>query len=113
MQPGRACTSGLGVPLLLLAGRVCGVAPVRPTLGLCLVVPCPSAALGAYGRAVSGASSHLFTGACLLSILCAVSVATWCLFNGVCAVWDMRVMLVALLFPSPPFCCCCRIVNIC
>ena len=34
MQPGRARTSGLGVPLLRLARWVGWVAPVRPTLGV-------------------------------------------------------------------------------
>ena len=44
MQPGRARTSGLGVPLLPLARWVGWVAPVRPTHGV-LVLSCPSAAL--------------------------------------------------------------------
>ena len=44
MQPGRARTSGLGVPLLPLAWWVGWVAPVRPTHGV-LVLSCPSAAL--------------------------------------------------------------------
>ena len=44
MQPGRARTRGLGVPLLPLARWVGWVAPVRPTHGV-LVLACPSAAL--------------------------------------------------------------------
>ena len=47
MQPGRARTSGLRVPPLLLAPWVGWVAPVRPTHGM-LVPSCPSAALGVH-----------------------------------------------------------------
>ena len=61
MQPGRARTSGLGVPPLLLARCVGCVAPVRPTHGL-LIVSCPSAALRVYVCAVSWATWFLFTG---------------------------------------------------
>ena len=57
MQPGRARTSGLGVPLLPLARLVGWVAPVRPTHGV-LVLSCPSAA---YVCAVSWAAWLLFT----------------------------------------------------
>ena len=82
MAPGDVChglaqTSGLAVPLLLLARQVGWVAPVRPTLGVWVVAPCCSVALGAYAHAVS--------------------MATWRLFSGVHAVWGTRVLLVALL----------------
>ena len=97
MQPGRAPTSGLGVPLLLLARPVGWVAPVRPTLGAWFVAPFPSAALGACACAVYGAYWRLFTGVCALCVLCAVSVATWCLFTGARAVNDMCALLVASL----------------
>ena len=61
MQPGRARTSGLGVPPLLLARWVGWVAPVRPTHGV-LVLSCPSAALHVHVCAVSRATWHQFTG---------------------------------------------------
>ena len=64
MQRGRARTSGFGVLPLLLARWVILVAPVRPTHGV-LVLSCPSAALRLH--------------------VCAVSWATWLLFNGVSA----------------------------
>ena len=74
MQPGRARTSGLGVPRLLPARWVGWVAPVRPTHGV-LVLPCPSAALPVH--------------------VCAVSWATWLLFTGV------RAWCVVLLVRCP------------
>ena len=80
MQPGRARTSGLGVPPLLLARWVCWVAPVRPTHGV-LVFSCPSAALRVH--------------------VCAVSWATWLPFTGVPA-WCV-VLLVRC--PGPLGCC--------
>ena len=58
MQPGRARTSGLGVPLLPLARWVGWVAPVRPTHGV-LVPPVPRPP---YVCAVSWAAGLLFTG---------------------------------------------------
>ena len=103
MQPGQARTSGLGVPLLLLVGRIGWVAPVRPTLGVWFVVPCPSAALGAYVCAVSGAPWRLFTGVRVPCVLCAMFVATWRLFTGVRVVCGTRVVLVASLPPPPLF----------
>ena len=103
MQPGRAQTSGLGVPLLLLARRVGLVAPVRPTLGLWFVVPCPTAALGAYARAVSGAPWRLFTGVRVLCVVCALSVATWSLVTGLRIMCGTIVVLVASLAPPPFF----------
>ena len=60
MQPGRARTSGLGVPPLLLARWVGWVDPVRPTHGV-LVLSCPSAALRVHVCAVSPATWLLFT----------------------------------------------------
>ena len=122
MPPGRRRTSGLGVPLLLLAPQVGWVAPVRPTLGLWFVAPYPCAAPGVFAFAVSGASWrlftgaralcvlfavsvatwHLFTGARALYVLCAVSVATWCLSTGARAVCGTCLLLVALLGSSPP-----------
>ena len=66
MQPGRARTSGLGVPPLLLARWVGWVAPVHPTHGL-LVLSRPPAAPRVHVCAVSWASWLLFTG-----------VPTWC-----------------------------------
>ena len=82
MQPGRARTSGLGVPLQPLARRVGWVAPVRWTLGVWFVAPCPSAALGACACAVSWATLRLFTSACTRCVPCAVSVVTRRLVTG-------------------------------
>ena len=119
MQPGWAGTSGLGVLLLLLAGRVGWVVPLRPTLGVRCVVPCPSAALGVYASAVSTASSLLFTGVRMPCVLSALSVATPRLFTGVRLVCGTRVVLVASLGSLPPpvfsFCCCaaCFLVFFC
>ena len=72
MQLGRARTSGLGVPLLLLARWVGWVAPVSPTHGVWLVVARPSVALGAHVCAVSWATWLLFTG-----------VPAWCMVSRV------------------------------
>ena len=99
MRPGKARTSGLGAPLLLLARRVGLVTPVRPPLRLWFFVPCPSAAPGAYARAVSGTSWRLFTSVPVPCVLCTVSVATWRLFTGVHVVCGMRVVFAA---SSPP-----------
>ena len=82
MQPGRARTSGLGVPLLPLARWVCWVAPVRPTHGV-LVLSCPSAALRVCSVLGRLAPVHR----CARAVCCvasAVSWATWLLFTGVC-----------------------------
>ena len=61
MQPGRARTSGLGVPPLLLARWVGWVAPVCLTHGV-LALSCPSAALRVHVCALSWATRLLFTG---------------------------------------------------
>ena len=122
------------VPLLLLVRQVgCG-APVRPILvvwfflhcvspryprgtggilGVWFVAPRPSAALGAFARAVSGASWRLFTGGGALCVLSAVSVATARLFTGTRAVCGMRVLLVALLVSPPPSLLCLGFVFAC
>ena len=81
MQPGRARTSGPGVPLLPLARWVAWVAPVRQTHGV-LVLSCPSAALR-----VCSVLGHLApVHRCARVVCCvasAVSWATWLLFTGV------------------------------
>ena len=84
MQPGRARTSGLGVPPLLLARWVSWVAPVRQTHGV-LVLSRPSAALPVH--------------------VCAISWATWLLFTGVparCVV--LRVWRLGPLGSCSPVC---------
>ena len=91
MQPGRARTSGLGVPLLQLARWVGWVAPVQPTHGV-LVLSCPSAALRVCSVLGRLAPVHR----CAREVCCvasAVSRATWLLFTGVlarCAVLRVR-----------------------
>ena len=80
MQPGRAQTSGLGVPLVPLALWVGRVAPVCPTHGV-LVLSCPSAALRE--RGVPGLLAPVHR--CARVVCCvvsAVSWATWLLFTG-------------------------------
>ena len=99
MQPGRARTSGLGVPLLPLARWVGWVAPVRPTHRV-VVLSCPSAALGVCSILGHVAPVHW----CARSVRCvasAVSWATWLLFTGAPARRD------ALLVrrPGPPGSC--------
>ena len=91
MQPGRARTSGLGVPLLPLARWVGWVAPVPPTHGV-LVLSCPSAALRVCSVLARLAPVHR----CARAVCCvasAVSWATWLLFTGVlpqCVVLRVR-----------------------
>ena len=105
MQPGRARTSGLGVPPLLLARWVGLVAPVRPTHGVWFVVYCPSAALRAQCPGPLGSCSPLcpldaFCVVCgvichftpvhrcapsVCCVACAVSWGTWLLFTRVLA----------------------------
>ena len=80
MQPDRAWTSCLGVPLLPLAQWVGWVAPACPTHGV-PVLSCPSADLR-----VCGVLDHLApVHRCARSVRCvvsAVSRATWLLFTG-------------------------------
>ena len=91
MQPGRARTSGLGVPLLPLARWVGSVAPLRPTHGV-LVLSCPSAALRVCSVLGRLAPVHR----CARAVCCvasAVSWAAWLLFTGVltrCVVLRVR-----------------------
>ena len=91
MKPGRAQTSGLGVPLLLLARWVSRVAPVCPTHGL-LVLSSPSSALCV--RGVPGLLAPVHR--CARGVCCVVSAvfwATWLLFTGVparCGALRMR-----------------------
>ena len=91
MQPGRARTSGRGVPLLPLARWVGWVAPVCPTHGV-LVLPCPSAALRVCSVLGHLAPVHRCARS-VCCVACAVSWATWLLFTGVparCVVLRVR-----------------------
>ena len=95
MQPGRARTSGLGVPLLPLARWVGWVAPVRTTHGV-LVHSCPSAALRVCSVLGRLAPVHR----CARAVCCvasAVSWATWLLFTGVLA----RCVVLRVRCPGP------------
>ena len=91
MQPGRARTSSLGVPLLPLARWVGWVAPVCPTHGV-LVLSCPPTALRVCGVLGLPAPVHR----CARSVCCvgcAVSWASRLLFTGVparCGVLRVR-----------------------
>ena len=99
MQPGRARTSGLGVPFLPLARWVCWVARVCPTHGV-LVLSCPPAALRACGVLGHLAPVHR----CARSVCCfacAVSWASWLLFTGVPA----RCVVLRVRCPGPPGSC--------
>ena len=81
MQPGRAHTSGLGVPLLPLARWVSRVAPMCPAHGV-LVLSCPSSALCV--RGVPGLLAPVHRCACAVCcVVSAVSWATWLLFTSV------------------------------
>ena len=80
MQPGRARTSGLGVPLLPLARWIGWVAPVLPTHGV-LVLSCPSAALRVCSVLGRLAPVHQCARA-VCCVVCAVSWATWLSFTG-------------------------------
>ena len=95
MQPGRARTSGLGVPLLPLARWVGWVGPVRPTHGV-LVLSCPSAALRVCSVLGRLAPVHR----CARAVCCvasAVSWATWLLFTVVLA----RCVVLRVRCPGP------------
>ena len=111
MQPGRARTSGFGVPLLPLARWVGWVAPVRPTHGV-LVLSCPSAALRVCSVLGRWAPVHWCAraGCCGAS---AVSWASWLLFTGVLA----RCVVLHVWCPGPlgscsPVCVLCA-VRVC
>ena len=111
MQPGRARTSGFGVPLLPLARWVGWVAPVRPTHGV-LVLSCPSAAL----RVCSVLGRRAPVHRCARAVCCgasAVSWASWLLFTGVLA----RCVVLHVRCPGPlgscsPVCVLCA-VRVC
>ena len=95
MQPGRARTSGLGVPLLPLARWVGWVAPVRPTHGV-LGLSCPSAALRECSVLGRWGPVHR----CARAVCCgasAVSWAGWLLFTGVLA----RCVVLHVRCPGP------------
>ena len=99
MQPGRARTSSLGVPLLPLARWVGWIAPVCPTHGV-LVLSCPPAALRVCGVLGLLAPVHR----CARSVCCgayAVSWAPWLLFTGVPA----RCVVLRVRCPGPPGSC--------
>ena len=99
MQPGRARTSSLGVPLLPLARWVGWVAPVCPTHGV-LVLSCPPAALRVCG--VLGLPAPVHRCACwVCCVACGASWASRLLFTGVpawCGVLRVR-------RPGPPGSC--------
>ena len=95
MQPSRARTSGLGVPLLPLARWVGWVAPVRPTHGT-LFLSCPSAALRVCSVLGRLAPVHRCARA-VCCVVCAVSWATWLLFTGVLA----RCVVLCVRCPGP------------
>ena len=99
MQPGRARTSSLGVPLLPLARWVGWVAPVCPTHGV-LVLSCSPAALRVCGVPGLPAPVHR----CARSVCCvgcAVSWASRLLFTGVPA----RCGVLRVRCPGPPGSC--------
>ena len=111
MQPGRARTSGLGVPLLRLARWVGWVAPVRPTHGV-LVLSCPSGA----PRVCSVLGRLAPVHRCARAVCCLASAvfwATWLLFTGVLA-WCvvLRVRCSGPLGSLSPVCALCA-VRVC
>ena len=99
MQPGRARTSSLGVPLLPLARWVRWVAPVCPTHGV-LVLSCPPAALRVCGVLGLPAPVHRFARS-VCCVGCAVSWASRLLFTGVPA----RCVVLRVRCPGPPGSC--------
>ena len=99
MQPGRARTSSLGVPLLPLAWWVGWVAPVCPAHGV-LVLSCPPAALRVCGVLGLPAPVHR----CACSVCCVACAASWAsrlLFTGVPA----RCVVLRVRRPGPPGSC--------
>ena len=99
MQPGRARTSSLGVPLLPLARWVGWVAPVCPTHGV-LVLSCPPAALRVCGVLGLPAPVHRCARS-VCCVACAVSWASRLLFTGVPA----RCVVLRVRCPGPPSSC--------
>ena len=99
MQPGRARTSSLGLPLLPLARWVGWVAPVCPTHGV-LVLSCPPAALRVCGVLGPLAPVHRCARS-VCCVACAVSWASWLLFTGVPA----RCVVLRVRCPGPPGSC--------
>ena len=99
MQPGRARTSGRGVPLLPLARWVGWVAPVCPTHGV-LVLPGPSAALRVCSVLGHLAPVHRCARA-VCCVACAVSWATWLLLTGA----PTRCVVLRVRCPGPPGSC--------
>ena len=99
MQPGRARTSSLGVPLLPLARWVGWVAPVCPTHGV-LVLSCPPAALRMCGVLGPPAPVHRCARS-VCCVACAVSWASRLLFTGVPA----RCGVLRVRCPGPPGSC--------
>ena len=95
MQPGRARTSGPGVPLLPLARWVGWVAQVRLTHGV-LVLSCPSAALHVCSVLGHLAPVHRCARV-VCGVACAVSWAAWLLFTGVLA----RCVVLRVRCPAP------------
>ena len=93
MQPGRARTSSLGVPLLPLARWVGWVAPVCPTHGV-LVLSCVCGVLGHLAPVHRCARS-------VCCFACAVSWASRLLFTGVPA----RCVVLRVRCPGPPGSC--------
>ena len=99
MQPGRARTSSLGVPLLPLARWVGWVAPVCPTHGV-LVLSCPPTALRVCGVLGLRAPVHR----CARSVCCVGCAPSWAsrlLFTGVPA----RCGVLLVRCPGPPGSC--------
>ena len=96
MQPGRARTSSLGVPLLPLTRWAGWVAPVCPTHGV-LVLSCPPAALRVCGVLGHLAPVHRCARS-VCCVACAVSWASWLLFTGVPA----RCVVLRVRCPGPP-----------
>ena len=99
MQPGRARTSSLGVPLLPLARWVGWVAPVCPTHGV-LVLSCPPTALRVCGVLGLPAPVHR-SARSVCCVGCAVSWASRLLFTGVPA----RCGVLRVRCPGPPGSC--------
>ena len=99
MQPGRARTSSLGVPLLPLARWDGWVATVCPTHGV-LVLSCPPAALRVCGVLGLPAPVHRCARS-VCCVACAVSWASRLLFTGAPA----RCGVLRVRCPGPPGSC--------